>query len=283
MVAPRVPLYRQAQQELKAFIQTNNLGPGDLLPPEGQLAERLGMSRVTLREGMKSLESLGIVEARSGEGVFVREFSFDPILDNLPYGLFVYGKSLRDLFQVRQGLEIGLVGQILESVRAEHLDALDAIAREMGARGAEREAVVDADRRFHLQLFAPLENPLLLRVIELFWEAYHRLRQEVHPEPPNARRLHRIHAGVVAALRSRDIERAHAAMAHHFEQIPHGMPDTGGAVGNAPAVTAAAPAGRSRRSAGAVRSPGPTQLPAQTTRAAQTNRPTRTSAKSQQQ
>ena len=116
--ARRVPLYRQAQEQLKEFIRHRNLVAGDPLPPEATLAGELGMSRLSLREATKSLESLGVLEARQGEGIFVRAFSFEPILDNLPYGLFVYGKSLRDLFQVRLGLEEGLIGLLLERVTA---------------------------------------------------------------------------------------------------------------------------------------------------------------------
>lgn len=76
-MATRVPAYRQAQLEIKRFIEVNRLGMGDPLPPEAVLAKELGISRPSLREGMKALESLGIVESRHGEGVFVAPFSFD--------------------------------------------------------------------------------------------------------------------------------------------------------------------------------------------------------------
>src|SRR5687768_10671068 len=101
---PRVPLYVQAQEQLKRYIETHNLGAGAALPPEGVLATELGMSRLSLREATKSLASLGVLEARHGEGIFVKPFSFEPILDNLPYGLFVYGKSLQDLFLDRKSV-----------------------------------------------------------------------------------------------------------------------------------------------------------------------------------
>jgi DNA-binding FadR family transcriptional regulator len=94
----RLPLYRQAQEQLKLFIARRELRPGDPLPSEGALAEDLGMSRLVLREATKSLEALGIVEARHGEGVFVSAFSFEPILDNLPYGFAADGASLFHLF-----------------------------------------------------------------------------------------------------------------------------------------------------------------------------------------
>ena len=178
MIPKRVPLYRQAQEQLKTYIQVRNLGAGAPLPPESVLADELGMSRLSLREATKSLEALGVLEARQGEGVFVRPFSFAPILDNLPYGLFVYGKSLQDLFQVRRGLEEGLGGMILGSIKPSDLDALETLVEEMADFARRGQPIVEPDRAFHLALFRPLDNALVLRLIELFWDAYHRLRKK---------------------------------------------------------------------------------------------------------
>jgi DNA-binding FadR family transcriptional regulator len=223
MATVRVPLYRQAQEHLKQYIEAEGLAPGDSLPAEGALAERLGMSRLSLREATKSLEALGIVEARRGEGVFVRAFSFDPILDNLPYSFAGDGSSLHDLFQVRQAMEVGLGGLLLAHVRPAHLAALDALVAEMAACPPGGDATLPLDRAFHLELFRPLGNTLVLRLIELFWEAYHRLRRETHPGPPDPQRVHRIHRGIVDALRTGDRLHVVVAMDHHFAMIPTGL------------------------------------------------------------
>jgi DNA-binding FadR family transcriptional regulator len=223
---PRVPLYRRAQEQLKRYIEAHNLRAGDSLPPESVLATELGMSRLSLREATKSLESLGVVEARQGEGIFVKPFTFDSILDNLPYGMFAYGKSLKNLFEVRSGIELGLIGMVIERATAEHLDAMDAVVDEMARCARTGAPIVDHDREFHQRLFAPLENELVVRLIDLFWETYYRLRQESHPQALDPRRVHRIHADVVTALRTRDPHRARAAMAAHFEQIPPGVTPT---------------------------------------------------------
>ncbi len=68
-------LYQAVQDEVKAYILEQSLMPGDALPPETELAEQLGVSRNSVREAIKSLETLGIVEARTGAGLFVRNFS----------------------------------------------------------------------------------------------------------------------------------------------------------------------------------------------------------------
>ena len=75
------------QTAIRNFIADNNLRTGDALPPETQLTKQLGVSRNAIREAVKSLEMVGIVEVRRGSGLFVGDFSLDPLLDNLPYGL----------------------------------------------------------------------------------------------------------------------------------------------------------------------------------------------------
>lgn len=235
MFPTRVPLYRVAQEQLKEYIQTHKLRAGDALPPEGVLAGELGMSRLSLREATKSLASLGILEARQGEGIYVKAFTFDPILENLPYGLFVHGKSLEELFQVRHGLEEGLAGMVIDRVQPADLEVLDRLVEDMARCAARGEPVIAPDRDFHLQLFRPLDNQLVLRLIELFWEAYHRLRREVagHAAPTDPARVHAIHAAIVDALRSRDRDRVRAAMVAHFATIPPGIVAPDGASAHA--------------------------------------------------
>ena len=111
-MAARVPAYRQAQTAIKHYIEEHHLQPGDPLPSEGQLAKDMGMSRLSLREGVKTLEAVGILEARQGEGIYVKAFTFDSIFENLPYSFASDGQSLRDLLQVRTALEEGLVGMV---------------------------------------------------------------------------------------------------------------------------------------------------------------------------
>src|SRR5215471_3539788 len=73
----RTPLLHQIQEEIKGYVIRNNLRPGDPLPSEGDLARQLGIGRNSVREAVKSLEVLGILEARAGSGLFVKSFSFD--------------------------------------------------------------------------------------------------------------------------------------------------------------------------------------------------------------
>ena len=70
------PLHVSVQESLRSYIAENRLEAGAALPPEGELAQQLGVSRNSVREGIKALESVGVLEVRRGSGVFVMAFSF---------------------------------------------------------------------------------------------------------------------------------------------------------------------------------------------------------------
>ena len=92
-------LHVTVQGSLRGYIEDNQLKAGDPLPPEAILAQQLGVSRNSVREAIKALESVGVLETRRGIGVFVKAFSFQPLLDNLAYGL---GDTLRDVEELRE-------------------------------------------------------------------------------------------------------------------------------------------------------------------------------------
>lgn len=176
-MATRIPAYRQAQTEIKRFIEARRLGLGDPLPPEAQLAKELGISRPSLREGMKALESLGIVEARHGEGVFVSAFSFDSIIENLPYSIVADGKKLDDLLQVRAALEIGVIGQIVDRIGPEDKQRLRELAHAMLDAARQNRTFEREDGEFHATLYRCLNNAFLSRLVDLFWQVFRRMNQ----------------------------------------------------------------------------------------------------------
>lgn len=179
-MATRIPAYRQTQMEIKRFIEARKLGLGDQLPPEAQLAKELGISRPSLREGMKSLESLGIVEARHGEGVFVSAFSFDSIIENLPYSIGADDKKLGDLLQVRAALEIGVISQIVDHISPEDKQRLRELAHAMLEAARQNRTFEREDGEFHATLYRCLDNAFLSRLVDLFWQVFRRMNQASH-------------------------------------------------------------------------------------------------------
>jgi DNA-binding FadR family transcriptional regulator len=216
----RVPAYRQAQIEIKKFIEERKLRFGDALPPEGVLAQELGISRPSLREAMKSLESLGVVESRHGEGIYVRAFSFDSIIENLPYAFVADGRSIKDLLQVRSAIELGSVPAVLEQIPPEDVQALRELANAMLKKARAGETYEEEDHRFHSTMYRCLGNSFLSKLTDLFWRVFHRMDQT--SEAPTKKMLEasaRDHGAIVKMIEAKDLQGLMTAYGKHFNTL----------------------------------------------------------------
>ncbi|WP_166355960.1 FadR/GntR family transcriptional regulator [Phytoactinopolyspora limicola] len=216
----RVPLYRQAQKAVRQYVLDHGLRPGDPLPSEGELAEQLGMSRASLREATRSLESLGVIEARHGTGLFVGKFTFDPILEHLPYGLLLDGAAFEEVLEVRHALEEHLIVKASKVLSEQDLADLDEIVQQMREQQVDGQPPPELDLAFHRRLFAPLGNRLVLDLIDLFWQLYNRIGEQLAEKNPHAVE---IHAEIIAALRTDDPRRLVEAVSQHFAGIEHSV------------------------------------------------------------
>ncbi|MBX3051350.1 MAG: FadR family transcriptional regulator [Caldilineaceae bacterium] len=213
-------LYQVVQDEVKSYIIEQGLMPGDALPPETELAEQLGVSRNSVREAIKSLESLGIVEARTGAGLFVRNFSFDPLLENLAYGMMFDLKDLADILEVRFHIEHSMIDQAVAAVTEEQLEEFDAILERMRAILAQGKEYPEEDRLFHRTLWANVKNRSVGKIVDVFWMVFSQARQQSPiPSNPDPTEIYEWHASIVASLRARDNEAARVAIVRHYGNI----------------------------------------------------------------
>jgi len=209
--------YRSVQDFVKNYILENNLQAGDPLPPEMELARGLGISRNSVREAVKALESLGVLETRHGSGLFVRDFSFDPLLDNLPYGLLFDLEQLADLQEVRRLLEVGIIEDALNTISERQLAELQVVMDEMQARARRGQSVFEQDREFHRVLFQHLNNRVLSKLLDVFWETFHKaaILTDVEQDA-NPMHNYRNHAAILEAILARDVARARGALHQHY-------------------------------------------------------------------
>lgn len=210
------PLHHSVQEAIRAYILDNDLRAGDALPPETDLARQLGISRNSVREAVKALESLGILEARRGSGLYVAEFSFDPLLDNLAFGMRFDLRELAELLEVRRVLETGLIGTAIQTMPESTMDSLWQTVQRMSERVAEEESFADEDRQFHQILFEPLGNRTLLKLLDIFWRTYQEAARTTDMRNPDLQGTYRDHAAIYEAVRERDIEAARLALDRHY-------------------------------------------------------------------
>nr|WP_246293334.1 FCD domain-containing protein [Naumannella cuiyingiana] len=208
-------MFEAVQDQLLELIADERLRAGDALPPEGELAVRLGVSRGSLREATRSLQSMGVLEARAGKGLFVQAFSLHPVIRMLPYRAIASGAELKELLELRAALERGLIDRVAAELTDDKLAELDAIVDEMDALERAGRAFPEQDRRFHRALYVVVGNRLVLDVLDTFWELSTRMRRELPPLRYDD--LAERHRAIVRALRG-DGDPVRA-MDEHFTDI----------------------------------------------------------------
>jgi GntR family transcriptional regulator, transcriptional repressor for pyruvate dehydrogenase complex len=214
------PLRRQALFErvvasLEEYIATNELTEGDKLPSERELATALGVGRSSIREAVATLRANGMVEARHGEGLFLRRTAPEPIRVAVTDGRQT-SVDLPYIWETRQALE-SQCARIAAS-RATTADLAELVAAlELMADEIERGLPgLDGDRRFHLGVAHASHNPVLISLLEGVREALDRTSSTSLGRSGQPARSLADHRVILAAIRSHEPADAGNAMLAHL-------------------------------------------------------------------
>ncbi|WP_432839477.1 FadR/GntR family transcriptional regulator [Dactylosporangium sp. CA-092794] len=215
------------QERIVELIHDRRLPPGAPMPTEPQLVDLLGASRNSVREAIRALQALGIVEIRHGYGTFVGRASLAALTPSLTFrvrtgpggGL----RALHDLVEARELLETGLIGEVVGTVSEARLAALEALVT-----GMTHDA--GADRAFHALLYEGCGNELVLQLIALFWDVYHETGGLLAPPDGRAGPHGTGHRRIVDALRAHDRDAAREAMRLHFRDVKQRIAEAGAGV-----------------------------------------------------
>jgi len=211
-------LYKAIRDYIKQFIIENELNAGDPLPPEGQLVEDLGVGRSSVREAVKSLQSLGIVDVRPGDGLYVRELNFDPMLETFQFGMQFDPQSVAELLQIRIWLEMAVIGDAVKSITSDEISRLDKVMLAWEQRLAGTEEYIDLDEEFHRIVYAVLDNTMLMKLFDVFWIAFLGLESDSLRESDAEEEL-RCHKDILQAIKARDTDLTRTQLLNHFEPI----------------------------------------------------------------
>ena len=125
-------------RQLLDYLLSGRIQPGDRLPPERKLAEALGVGRSVLREALKSLTLLGLLEVRPGDGTYVKRIEAEILPQSIEWGLVLGARHVPDLLEARQHLDVLLAG--LAALRRDERDVADLRALIATMKGARRDA-----------------------------------------------------------------------------------------------------------------------------------------------
>ncbi|MDQ0990825.1 FadR/GntR family transcriptional regulator [Streptomyces sp. V3I7] len=218
------PRNSRIQRAVVQLILDRRLPPGAPLPTEPELMEDLGVSRNSVREALKALQALDIVEIRHGYGTYVGQASLTPLVDGLTFRTLTRqgtdAGALAEILQVREVLEEGLIRRVAATITEPELARLESVVSRMEAAARAGLPFPELDREFHELLYAPLGNALVPQLLGAFWTVFHRVADargwSAVPAPGDTVRRHR---DIVTALRAHDTEGAQRAMTVHFHAI----------------------------------------------------------------
>jgi GntR family transcriptional repressor for pyruvate dehydrogenase complex len=212
----RPRLYEQVAQQILEWVRENDLHVGDRLPPERELATRLGVSRATVSQALVAMEVVGVVAVRHGDGAMLVESSgTSKVVDALRR----HAQQLPDIIEAREALESKLAA--LAAVRRTDDDlaridaALEVMAKDIAAGGRG----VEGDELFHAAVTTAGHSALLQRLMGEISELVKETRIESLSQPERPRESLEGHRRIAAAIRERDAAAATEAMRDHVERV----------------------------------------------------------------
>jgi GntR family transcriptional repressor for pyruvate dehydrogenase complex len=215
----RKPVAERVAQKLLELIHTGNLKAGDKLPTEAELSAAFQVSRPVVREALRGLSMLGVVESRQGGRCYVTDLSPARLMAPLQMVIAIDESNVDALYEARVAVEGELLKLGVHRVTDAQIADLQklVLAGDMLTRDAVGFRVLDLE--FHQMLMALAQNPFLERIARSLYDLGIEYRRVASESPGVIARSAAEHAAIAAAVAARDADRAAAAMRTHLRSI----------------------------------------------------------------
>jgi GntR family transcriptional repressor for pyruvate dehydrogenase complex len=207
----------QVVRHVAVLIERKELGPGDRLPPERELAQELGLSRPTIRAGLHALAAMGVTESRQGAGTFIT--AGPPRLGAGPLSFLaaLHGFTRDEIFEARKVLEVGAAGLAAERGITAKLAPMAEEVTGMFASLTEPQTFLVHDVRFHRAVAAAGGNPVLTALVEMVSSLVYETRRRTVERAHDLKESAEMHRRIYQAVRDGDVSRAREEMTRHLD------------------------------------------------------------------
>ncbi|MBM3725259.1 MAG: FadR family transcriptional regulator [Acidobacteria bacterium] len=216
---PRSSLSDGIVRQILMLIDSGTLRPGDRMPAEKQLCVQFGVGRTSVREALKSLAVMGLVEARAGDGTFVLDGGGRHPQRVFQWGLLLDPKVTADLIETRVMLESGNASLAAEKASPADIARMTAALKGMKAAVADPAAYLEQDLLFHEAVAQATHNSILrslLSTTRAYLQEWIARTLAQGPAPERARKSIAEHGRILRAIAARDPGKAWQAMAAHI-------------------------------------------------------------------
>lgn len=212
----RPRLYERLVEQLLGFIASTGLGPGDLLPAERDLAERMGVSRATLAQALVALEVLGVIDVQHGTGAVL---VYRPSVASVLRELREHRDRMPEIVEARSTLEVKLAALAAERRTPDDLAAVEAALKVMGAEIAGGSRGTEGDELFHQAVAAAAHSSILASMMTFISELVRETRLASLGQPGRPERSLESHRAIADAIRAGNPEAAAEAMQAHINLV----------------------------------------------------------------
>jgi GntR family transcriptional repressor for pyruvate dehydrogenase complex len=213
-------LYKRIAIHVRELIETKQLQPGERLPAERDLARMLGVSRVPIREAMRTLAAQGLIDIRRGQGMFVATSSVEATVDQLTNALLKQRDLLAELFAVRRLLEPASAQWAAARREPDDVAKLERLLADMQQAGErtppDYDTIGERDTQLHVEIAATSDNRVLVRIMQAIQDLH---REQLETSLRYRDRVHdtlKDHSRIVRAIANGDPVEARTAMLDHL-------------------------------------------------------------------
>ncbi len=215
----RTILSEQIADRIIQMIKDRHLRPGDMLPPERELAVMMGVSRPSLREALRALSIMDIIDNRQGSGTYITSLQPDRLVEHLDIVFALDNSTYLNLFAARRIVEVGLAELAAKTITDEEIEGLQTCLMRSFETVDDEEKFLESDLELHNRITSATKNSILL----LFMRSINKLslssRHRTGKFPEVRRQTLEDHKKIVEALSRRDPVDVRQAMLDHLNYI----------------------------------------------------------------
>jgi len=202
--------------QVREMIREGKLKPGDRLPPERELARQIGISRASLRHGLRFLAAIGALTSRHGSGTYIADGP--PALDSEPLRMLadLHRFTPDEMFEARKLLEVGLAGLAAKNASDDHLATMSEEVAEMYATLDDPQEYLVHDIRFHRAVAAASGNQILAALMNMVSTAMYESRRVTVERATDLKESAEFHRKIYRLIRARKADEARSAMSEHL-------------------------------------------------------------------
>lgn len=208
-------------EQIAEMIRTGAYAPGDRLPSERKLVEQLKVGRTSVREAIRRLETMGLVESRQGLGTFVKDPSSEVIQTSLLPHALANKETLEKLFDLREIIEVEAAARAARRASADQIATMKKWLQTVETNIAREDAagLIVADVEFHRQIIIATGNDILVKLMDSIVDLLREMRYDSTHIPDLLPQIVSGHRAIMAAIEAHDAEAARQAMHDHLAAI----------------------------------------------------------------